>query len=102
MANIRILGLDDDNHTPMFVGEDGTSYTTAKELIEMLAQPHQNTYEVKMFAIVDDLSGELTAFEDVVVDHMFDALEGIATIPDGMKIEQIFDLFWNSANREWW
>jgi hypothetical protein len=102
MANIRILGLDDDNHSPMFVGEDGCYYDDAKELIEMLAAPHQNTYEVKMFAIVDEWSDELSAYGEGMVVHMFDALEDIANKPEGMTFEQIFDLFWDSANRNWW
>ena len=102
MANIRILGLDDDNHSPMFVGEDGTVYHGAQDLIGMLAKPHANTYEVKMFAIVDEWSDDLSAFEEEVVDHMFDFLEGISTKPEGMEFDQIFNLFWESANRNWW
>ena len=102
MANIRILGLDDDNHSPCFVGEDGTHFSGVKELIEMLAQRHENTYEVKMFAIVDDWSYQLQAYDECEVDHMFDFLEGISTIPAGMIFEEIFNLFWESANRNWW
>ena len=102
MANIRILGLDDDNHSPMFVGEDGAVYHGAQDLIGMLAKPHANTYEVKMFAIVDEWSDDLSAFEEETVDHMFDFLEGISTKPEGMEFEQVFNLFWESANRNWW
>ena len=102
MANIRILGLDDDNHSACFVGEDGTHYDSAKELIEMLAAPHQNTYVVKMFAIVDEWSDELAAFEEEFIDHMFDYLEGIAIAPEGKSFDEIFNLFWDSANRNWW
>lgn len=102
MANIRILGLDDDNHSPCFVGEDGTHFSGVKELIEMLAQRHENTYEVKMFAIVDDWSYQLQAYDECEVDHMFDFLEGISTIPTGMIFKEIFNLFWESANRNWW
>ena len=102
MANIRILGLDDDNHSPMFVGEDGTHFSGAKELIEMLAQRHENTYEVKMFAIVDEWSEELAAFEEEFIDHMFDYLEGIARAPESKTFDEIFNLFWESANRNWW
>lgn len=102
MANIRILGLDDDNHSPCFVGEDGTQFSGVQELVGMLATPHQNTYEVKMFAIVDEWSDELSEFEEEKVDHMFDFLEGISTQPEGMSFDQIFNIFWNSANRNWW
>jgi hypothetical protein len=102
MANIRILGLDDDNHSPCFVGEDGTHFSGVKELVEMLAQRHENTYEVKMFAIVDEWSDELSAHDECEVDHMFDFLEDIASAPEGMTFDELFNLFWNSANRIWW
>lgn len=102
MANIRILGLDDDNHAPCFVGEDGTHFSGVKELVEMLAQRHENTYEVKMFAIVDEWNYKLEAYDECEVDHMFDFLEGIATKPENMEFDEIFNMFWESANRLWW
>lgn len=36
MATLRILGLDNDNHSPMWVCEDGTVFNTAKEFMEFL------------------------------------------------------------------
>ena len=68
----------------------------------MLAQRHENTYEVKMFAIVDEWSDELSAHDECEVDHMFDYLEGIAIAPEGKTFDEIFNLFWESANRNWW
>jgi hypothetical protein len=55
-----------------------------------------------MFAIVDEWSDELSAHDECEVDHMFDFLEDIASAPEGMTFNEIFNLFWNSANRIWW
>ena len=55
MADIvRILGLDDDNHAPMFRMETGEIFSTPRELIEFLSHSHDVEYQVKMFAIVND------------------------------------------------
>ena len=102
MANIRILGLDDDNHAPCFVSEDGTHFSDSQALIEMLATPHQNTYEIKMFALVYGWSSELLTFNEQEVDDMFDYLEGISNKPADKDFTQIFNLFWESANRTFW
>ena len=98
----RILGLDDDNHSPIFVCEDGHHYRTFKELVEFLCCPHQFEVEVKMFAIVDEWSEELQKYGEEQVDDMFDALEGIMKYPEDMNSAEVFDLFWNSANRNFW
>ena len=102
MAVIRILGLDDDNHSPCFVGEDGTQFSGVQELVAMLATPHQNMYEVKMFAIVDEWEGGLADFEEEEVNSMFDYMTGYGRLPENMIGDLIFELFWNSANRLWW
>lgn len=102
MATLRILGLDDDNHSPMWCCEDGTVFSNAKEVMEFLAKPHDVQCEIKMFAIVDEWSDELAAYEEEMIDHMFGFLESICTQPEGMEFTEIFDLFWGSANRNWW
>lgn len=102
MANIlRILGLDDDNHAPMFRCEDGTLFETPKELIEFLAKPHDCQVEVKMFAIVDNYSGTLAMYDQDDIDTWFYFLEGVSRYEDA-DFELIFNLFWNSANRHCW
>ena len=37
---VRILGLDDDNHAPMFITEDGDIFSTPRELIKWLSHAH--------------------------------------------------------------
>lgn len=102
MATLRILGLDDDNHSPMWVCEDGTVFNTAKEFMEFLGKPHDVQCEIKMFAIVDEWSKALGAYPEEFIDHMFGFLEGICTCPADMDFMTIFNLFWESANRNWW
>lgn len=103
MAKYRILGLDDDNHSPVFVCDGGYGhYHTFKELVEFLSRPHQFEVEVRMFAIIDDWSEELQKYEEEQVDAMFDALEGIMEFPEGMDAGEVFNMFWESANRNYW
>lgn len=102
MADIRILGLDDDNHSPMFVDENRRVYYDAQELIEMLCVPHKHNYEVKMFSLVDEYSDELNQFDEIKIDNMFDFLCGRTASIEGMEFNEIFDMFWKSANRRCW
>lgn len=105
MADIvRILGLDDDNHSPMFRMETGELFSTPCELIEFLSHSHDVEYQVKMFAIVDEWSTYLEEkFSYEEVDMMFYHLEGLtSSLPDGMTPDTVFDLFWESANRRHW
>ena len=104
MADIvRILGLDDDNHAPMFRMETGELFDTPRELVEFLSHSHDVEYQVKMFSIVDDLSGGLADYEFMEVDEMFYHLEGLtSSLPEGVHPSMVFELFWASANRRWW
>lgn len=103
MSKYRILGLDDDNHSPMFVCDGGYGhFHSYKELVEFISRPRQYEVEVRMFAIVDDWSKELQKYEEEQVDAMFDALEGIMEFPEDMSAEEVFNLFWESANRNHW
>ncbi len=102
METLKILGLDDDNHSPVFRTEDHVLFNNYKELVEFLSKPHTFQVEVKMFAIIDEREGGLADFEDEEVDAMFDSLTGAGRKPEGMIDDIIFALFWNSANRHYW
>ena len=102
MADIvRILGLDDDNHAPMFRMETGEIFNTPRELIEFLSHAHDVEYDVRMFAIVDNWTGELANYEPEEVDAMFYFLEGIESWEEA-EFDLTFNLFWESVNRSWW
>jgi hypothetical protein len=98
---VRILDLDDDNHAPMFRMETGEIFESPRELIEFLSHSHDVEYQVKMFAIVNNWTGRLEEFEDYEVDQMFCFLEGFGGVTES-EPGFIFDLFWESANKEWW
>ena len=101
MADIvRILGLDDDNHAPMFRMETGEIFNTPRELIEFLSHAHDVEYDVRMFAIVDNWTGELANYEPEEVDAMFYFLEGIESWEEA-EFDLTFNLFWESVNRSW-
>lgn len=105
MADIvRILGLDDDNHAPMFRMETGEIYDSPRELIEFLSHAHDVEYQVKMFAIAWEWSTYLEEkFSYEEVDMMFYHLEGLtSSLPDDITPDAAFELFWESANKEWW
>ena len=98
----RILGLDDDCHSPCFMSETGVGFHNVRERVEYLCEPHIEPVKVKMFAIVDEMSSELEAFGEEKIDMMFDALSGGFNIPDFISFEDCFEIFWDSANRWWW
>jgi hypothetical protein len=101
---VRILGLDDDNHAPMFRMETGEIFNTPRELIEFLSHSHDVEYQVKMFGIAWEWSTCLEEkFSYREVEMMFDYLEGLSSsLPDGVTSDATFELFWESANKEWW
>ena len=102
MEKLRILGFDDDNHSPCFRCEDGTTFCNCQELVAFLSKPHDCEVEVKMFAIVDEWSAELEKYEEEEINAMFDALAGTCRYSEDMVPEDVFNLFWESANRNWW
>ena len=102
MANVvRILGLDDDNHAPMFRMETGEIFNTPRELVGFLSHAHGVEYDVRMFSIIENLSGELANYEMEEVDEMFYFLEGVSSWEEA-EFDLVFNLFWESVNKRWW
>ena len=101
---VRILGLDDDNHAPMFRMETGKIYNSPRELIEFLSHSHDVEYQVRMFAIVEQPSEALAKYDMEDIDWMFMFLEGLTSaLPSECNDPNlVFELFWDSANKEWW
>jgi hypothetical protein len=102
MEKLRILGFDDDNHTPCFRREDGKTFVNCQELVAFLSKPHDYEVEVKMFAIVDEWTPALEALGEEAVDMMFYFLEGCGRQPEWTTLEEAFNLFWEAANRLYW
>lgn len=97
---IRVLALNDDNHDTCFAMENGKTFGQGRDLIELLAQPHSETYEIKGFNLVD-YEGPAAELDECLVDQMFCFVEGFAIPPEGYTFEQCFDVLWASAGK-WW
>ena len=65
MENIRVLALDDDNHSICFAGERHDWSDAAEFIKDRLAAPHTDNYEIRMITLID---------YDESVDEMFDRL----------------------------
>ena len=99
---VRILGLDDDNHAPVFRMETGEIFETPRELIEFLSHSHDVEYDVRMFNIILDLPRYLTELYGVdEVIAVFESLMGTAPWCGG-EFKDAFDFLWESANRGYW
>lgn len=99
---LRILGLNDDNHSPCFRCEDGTTFSNCQQLVEFLSKPHDVQVEVKMFAIVDEWTVEMEELGEEKIDELFYFVEGYGRQPEDYTLEQAFNLFWNAADRLCW
>lgn len=99
---LRVLALDDDNHSCMYVTEMGATYENACEFIKFLAQPHIEPIEVRGFAIIDP-GKPLMDLEDDVIDDLFYYVEGVGCSESVANIpySKAFDMLWNSS-KEWW
>ena len=98
---VRVLGLDDDNHAPVFRMETGEIYNSPRELIEFLSHAHDVEYNVRMFSIVSEYSDTLEKHDPDDINFWFDYLAGFSYYEEA-DFGLLFDLFWDSANKGWW
>lgn len=99
--NIRVLALNDDNHDTVFVSENGDIWYYARNFIEHLSTPHNDTYETRGFALVDYDHGPAMDLDDELVDQIFSYLENYSIAPEGYTRAECFEVLWASSN-EWW
>ena len=102
MKKLRILGFNDDNYSPCFRCEDGTTFDNCQKLVAFLSKPHDYEVEVKMFAIADEWTTTLKALGKSDVIMIFYFLEGYGRQLEWMTFEEAFNLFWEAANRMYW
>ena len=73
MSKIRILMLDDDNHTPCYVMEN-RYWSNANSLMkEVLCKPHTLEYEIKEIKLIE-LNTALY-YENMSAEDMFDRVD---------------------------
>lgn len=111
MANkIRVLGLDDDNHSMCYATRSCYYSDAGKFMKECLLDPHTIGYEVRQIHIID-LSDELVEkYGEDEVERMFDLL-ACENRPDELlkrdydrflDREKAFDTLWEYAEKEWY
>lgn len=93
MANIRVIGLDDDIHEASFITEDGLKIDNSRDLIKALSAPHKDNYEVRMFFAGYDI---LEGFENLGCKEFYEIFD--ALIAGNLEY---FEVFWKSARKEW-
>ena len=99
---IRVLAMNDDNHEPSFVLEDGTVYSCASRFIcNCLAKSHSEEYDVRMFYICDDFKG--TGCEELSDDEVNSLFYCVDCGEDsfGLNFHSAFDILWNASSKSW-
>ena len=98
---VRVLALNDDNHSCMFSTPD-TTYSNAKEFMDKcLLKPHTETYELRLIYICDQPEG-LSDMSEEEFNDAFCALEDDPTdLPFNRyhKRCEIFEKMWEHAER---
>ena len=92
---VRILGLNDDIHQTFFIMQDNTNSFTANELINMLAKPHNNKFEIKTINVFDlKTEEEDTAFE------ILDAVNRKTMVISYEEYQELFNILWEVGSND--
>jgi len=93
MSAIRVLMLDDDNHTPSYHAEDTSHWHDANHFIKHLIQSHI-PYEVRKVALIDiDIEAmENDGIDDI--DHFFDIVDFDGRGHSFEEYQEAFDILW--------
>ena len=92
---IRVLMLDDDNHTPSYHCEDTTSWHDANAFIKYLTRPHTVIipYEVRQVRLVD-LDPD-TLEEDINdIERYFDIVDFGGRGYSFEEYQEVFNILW--------
>ena len=95
MNNIRVLSLDDDNHTPSFHAEDTSHWHDANHFIKFLTRPHTVIipYEVRQVRLID-LEIEDS---DLDIDHVFDIVYSNGRGHSFKEYQEAFEILWKNS-----
>ena len=83
---IRVLAMNDDNHSIHFVTEDGANFSL-HDFISKIAQPHKERYSVRMVFICD-LPEE---------NKYVEAFDFVESGPHNAVWMESFDLLWRMS-----
>jgi hypothetical protein len=95
MSNIRVLSLDDDNHTPSFHAENTSHWHDANHFIKYLTSHHTVIipYEVRQVHLID-LEVE---DPDLDIDHIFDIVYFNGRGYSLEEYQEAFDILWKMS-----
>ena len=99
MSAIRVLMLDDDNHTPSYHAEDTTSWHNANHFIKWLTRPHTVIipYEVRAVRLID-LDIDLSEIDsDIDIDHIFDIVYFNGRDHSFKEYQEAFEILWKNS-----
>ena len=94
--SIRVLMLDDDNHSPSYHAEDTSHWHDANHFIKWLTRPHTVIipYEVRKVALID-LDIDLAEIDpDIDIDHIFDIVQFNGRGYSFEEYQEAFDILW--------
>ena len=94
MNAIRVLMLDDDNHTPSYHAEDTSHWHDANHFIKYLTRPHTVIipYEVHAIRLIDvEIDTEET---DIDIEHMFDIVYWNGRGFSFEEYQEAFNILW--------
>lgn len=94
MSAIRVLMLDDDNHTPSYHAEDTSHWHDANHFIKHLTRPHTVIipYEVRIIRLIDvEIDTEET---DIDIEHMFDIVYWNGRGYSFEEYQEAFNILW--------
>lgn len=92
---IRVLMLDDDNHTPTYHAEDTTCWNYANHFIKWLTRPHTVVipYEVRQVRLID-LEVEDPELD---IDRIFDIVYRNGRGHSFEEYQEAFEILWKMS-----
>ena len=99
MNAIRVLMLDDDNHSPSYHAEDTSHWHDANHFIKYLTRPHTTIipYEVRQVALLD-LDIDLSETDpDIDIGHIFDIVYFNGRGYSFEEYQEAFDILWKNS-----
>ena len=92
MSAIRVLMLDDDNHTPSYHAEDTSHWHDANHFIKYLTRPHI-PYEVRQLALIDAEVDD----PDIDIGHIFDIVFFNGRGYSFEEYQEAFEILWKMS-----
>ena len=92
---IRVLMLDDDNHTPSYHAEDTSHWHDANHFIKWLTRPHTTIipYEVRQACLLDLEVDD----PDIDIERIFDIVDMYGRGYSFEEYQEAFEILWKMS-----